>query len=455
MARRDRFFDGLETRTLLSASIEGEVLVLNGTDQPDTIVVEAGDNDGEVRVFGVDGVEDGTLFQNINRLAVNLGAGDDSFTINGTIRNTAGEAFRTAIFGNDGDDTIIGGNTIDNIYGGLGNDTIFGRGMDDRLFGGDGDDTIYGNAGNDQIFAGFGDDTVYGGFGADNLRGGGGHDTIFGNHGSDFIDAGDGDDIVRAGNGSDTVFGGAGDDDLNGGAGNDTLVGGLGANLIVGGAGDDDMFDAASRGFMRGGPGSDGYFTHSAGWLDVEPGDRGIDFDNPLSDYDNDVSLDLWDLAEQLVTATGRSLPDSFASLAASARTLNEASLVSLGGLFDLASGEIGVQIASDYIPFGESGSGVIEGLRAWATDAGPLVTDFNQDGAVLDYDDIVGSLDFMLIFLPQQQQANATVLINGIIAAEDEFRAFASAFNTFLADVQASTRLGTAVVDLFSLQLD
>lgn len=454
MARRDQFFGNLEPRTLLSASIEGEILIINGTDQADAIVVEAGDNDGEVRVFGVDGVEDGTVFQNVNRLLANLGGGDDSFTINGTIRNTAGEAFRTAIFGNDGDDTITGGNTIDNIYGGLGNDTIFGRGMDDRLFGGDGDDTIYGNAGNDQIFAGLGNDTVYGGFQNDRINGGAGADTILGNQGSDFIDAGDGDDIVRAGNGRDTVFGGAGDDDLNGGFGNDTLAGGLGVNLIIGGAGDDDMFDAGGQGFMRGGAGADGYFGRSAGWLDVELGDRGIDFDTPLSDFDNDLSSDLWSLAEDLVVETGRSLPDSFADLAAAARTLNEVSLDSLGGLFNLASGEIGVQIASDYIPFGESGSGVIEGLRAWATDSGPLVTDFNQDGALLDFEDIVGSLDLMLIFLPQQQQAGAIDFINGIIAANTEFRAFTSAFDAFLADVQADAGFGTAMVDLFNQQI-
>src|SRR5918992_1538142 len=78
------------------------------------------------------------------------------------------------IFGRNGNDTIAGSTSDDEIHGGRGNDIIAGGGGDDLLFGGDGNDTIYatgpatlqlvpftgfvyaeGGNGNDHLVAGF------------------------------------------------------------------------------------------------------------------------------------------------------------------------------------------------------------------------------------------------------------------------------------------------------------
>lgn len=450
-----QLMEGLEARTLLSAVIDGEVLVITGTDQADAIVIEAGANDGEVRVSGVEGVADGTTFQNVNRLLASLGAGDDSFTINGEIRNTAGDLFRTAVFGNNGNDTLIGGTTVDTLYGGLGDDTLRGGQLNDRIFGGAGDDTIFGNRGRDQIFAGAGDDEVFGGTQRDRINGGSGVDTIFGNLGNDEINAGTGNDIVRSGNGRDTVFGGEGFDDINGGFGNDRLFGGADGDLLRGNFGNDELFSGDDSGdAMRGGAGSDAFFGSTATISDPTAQDRGFDFDNPISSFDNDLDSSFWDFAAQIGSEYRAELPESFADLAVAARGLNDAANGSLSSLFDLASTAIGVQITSDFVPFGEAGSGVVSVFESMGDTLSPLVTDFDQDGAIIDYDDIASSLDLMLILLPQQQQSTAISLVSGVVQAETEFRAFESAFDSFLSDVQSDSALNDAIASFFTLQL-
>src|SRR5262249_25165258 len=76
------------------------------------------------------------------------------------------------LFGDDGDDTIIGGSNIDGIWGGNGNDVLYGGAGNDYLWGGAGSGKLYGQAGGDELavnsdgysdFAdgGAGDDTAY------------------------------------------------------------------------------------------------------------------------------------------------------------------------------------------------------------------------------------------------------------------------------------------------------
>ncbi|MEB3358472.1 MAG: calcium-binding protein [Synechococcales bacterium] len=73
------------------------------------------------------------------------------------------------VFGNGGQDQLIGGDLADALSGGTGNDLLLGNGGSDRLAGGAGNDFIDGGAGNDQIFGGSGVDFVFTGAGADQV----------------------------------------------------------------------------------------------------------------------------------------------------------------------------------------------------------------------------------------------------------------------------------------------
>ena len=61
-----------------------------------------------------------------------------------------------------GDDTIDGGDNDDLIYGEQGDDSLLGGSGDDTIEGGEGDDLIYGQDGDDSLLGGTGSDTIYG-----------------------------------------------------------------------------------------------------------------------------------------------------------------------------------------------------------------------------------------------------------------------------------------------------
>jgi Ca2+-binding RTX toxin-like protein len=206
------------------------------------------------------------------------------------------------IFGNNGNNTLNGGNAGDSIFGLGGNDVLNGRGGEDLLVGGTGSDTLNGGNGNDTIVwnNGDGSDTVNGGNGTDTqvvngapagdvftvarlgtgptvlfdrtnlinfrltldsverltVNGLGGDDrltignlaatalglvTFNGGAGNDTLDgSGTAVQIVASGDGgNDFLTGGSGNDSLNGDSGNDVLVGGRGADTVTGGGGDD------------------------------------------------------------------------------------------------------------------------------------------------------------------------------------------------------------------------
>jgi hypothetical protein len=69
---------------------------------------------------------------------ITLGAGNDRVTISGPIRSHAGGG----IYGEDGDDTLNGGSTFDQLLGGPGSDTLIGGSGADRFYGGPDDDTL-------------------------------------------------------------------------------------------------------------------------------------------------------------------------------------------------------------------------------------------------------------------------------------------------------------------------
>ena len=140
-------------------------------------------------------------------------------------------ATSSIINGNLGDDRIGVGDytsTVSNssVYGGQGNDTInlYGEITDTLIDGGLGNDIIngsaasgfaaYGNEGNDSLLGGNGDDDLQGGFGNDTIHGGQGADTLIGGVGNDIILGGQGDDTITGGKGADTMTGGDGNNNF-------------------------------------------------------------------------------------------------------------------------------------------------------------------------------------------------------------------------------------------------
>jgi Ca2+-binding RTX toxin-like protein len=193
--------------------------------------------------------------------------------------------------GNDGADSILGGDGNDTIYAGAtdtGADTLVGGDDDDVLAGGAGDDALIGNGattagfiagtagtddGTNQVYGGAGNDAIaIGGFndGAATFTtaglivntavanaaaafgteggeafGGAGDDYIVGTaSGHDLVGMGDGDDTVVLGSGNDTVYAGADDtgaDDVFADAGDNTVFTGAGADSITATTGDNEI----------------------------------------------------------------------------------------------------------------------------------------------------------------------------------------------------------------------
>ena len=119
------------------------------------------------------------------------------------------------VFGDAGDNSLMGGTGSDRLYGGSGNDSFDA---------GNGDDILYGNGGNDVFVAGAGHDQLYGGSGNDTFSGGSGNDVLYGNGGNDILVGGEGDDLLYGGSGNDRFEGGLGNDELWLNGGSDTVV---------------------------------------------------------------------------------------------------------------------------------------------------------------------------------------------------------------------------------------
>lgn len=254
----------------------------------------------EVVIDGDDGADNITVNFSDGKTIMG-GADNDTITVNG-------RGLGADIFGEEGDDTIVGGAGPDFILGGAGNDDISGRGgadiLDggapragfpdmniinggngaDLILGGEDVDIVFGNDGADRISLFGGDDIVDAGSGSDEIFSGAGNDLVIGGPAADLISGGAGDDELDGGAGQDTIFGGAGEDVITGGAandviqggtGNDTINGNAGLDTLGGGAGDDTITGGVGNDTISGGPGNDtlnGQAQH-----DVIHGDGGDD----------------------------------------------------------------------------------------------------------------------------------------------------------------------------------
>ena len=71
----------------------------------------------------------------------------------------SGAAAGSSLYGDDGDDKLVGGNFADKLYGDDGQDTIRGNGGDDFMYGGQSNDLLRGGNGQDNMWGGGGKDT--------------------------------------------------------------------------------------------------------------------------------------------------------------------------------------------------------------------------------------------------------------------------------------------------------
>ena len=206
------------------------------------------------------------------------------------------------LYGNMGDDTLMGGAGNQWLWGGKGDDVLEGGENNDRLMGNMGDDMLRGDEGNDTLIGGPGADEIFGGTvdedgehtdkgtsdtasyamseegvdidlsptlfgkpaptaeggdaegdtlkGIENVTGSDHTDKLTGDEKNNTLMGGKGDDwddpntrTVEGGlfgkGGNDIIAGGDGMDKIDGGAGSDDLWGQKGDDLILGGAGDD------------------------------------------------------------------------------------------------------------------------------------------------------------------------------------------------------------------------
>lgn len=277
-----RFFEPLETRKLMSASLVNGVLTVSGSNLNDVIAVSQ--DATRVRV-NENGVVSAFALSSVNSVVVDGLGGNDQLLGRTNLQKPM------TLRGGEGNDTLVGGAKGDLIEGGAGHDRVdyshrsqnMNISLDDvandgaanekdnvrsdieLIQTGRGNDLIRGNDNDNFIYPGTGSDTVYGMGGHDlisaesatasepkTIYGGEGNDwitvtgpaaaSVLGEGGNDRIDGGGGADVLDGGVGLDTISGNAANDTLRGGADSDTLSGGAGNDQISGDDGNDTIY---------------------------------------------------------------------------------------------------------------------------------------------------------------------------------------------------------------------
>lgn len=174
------------------------------------------------------------------------------------------------VYGQGGDDTLIGGSSSNVLYGDADNDTLSGLNGNDELYGGTGDDVLDGGSGSDRLEGGGGDDVYVNVDAADTLveLPDEGIDTVQTNISFTLEALGDFENLTLKGLGAINGTGNSADNVLTGNAAANTLVGGEGADALVGAAGND---------VLDGGNGDDTYVLNSGDGSDFISDGSGVD----------------------------------------------------------------------------------------------------------------------------------------------------------------------------------
>ncbi len=179
----------LEPRRLLSATLSSAgLLTITGTPNDDRIsmvrttkgqlivtqksTINKPDNTGTLSTVETTNFS----LAAVKSILVNAGDGNDSVSVAGGWKYHV--VIPSRINGQNGNDSLTGGDANDTIRGGAGDDLINGGAGNDSLYGEDGVDRITGDTGADLLDGGYGNDRLYAddGAGQDTLRGGGSKD---------------------------------------------------------------------------------------------------------------------------------------------------------------------------------------------------------------------------------------------------------------------------------------
>ncbi len=130
-----------------------------------------------------------------------------------------------AVYGGTGNDGMYGEYFYTSQYYFLGRDQFFAQGYGNNVTLNQRGSFLFGEAGNDVLLGSLVDDTLDGGADHDYAEGYLGNDTLIGGAGNDILNGDEGHDVVRGDSEVDRLGGGEGSDVLVGGAGSDTLYG--------------------------------------------------------------------------------------------------------------------------------------------------------------------------------------------------------------------------------------
>ena len=267
-------YETCEPRRLLAGIVltaaTGQV-VIGGTGAADVARVT---QSGDTVTFTQEGFGTQTFTTSEVTSILFVGLGGDDFFENQT-------SIPSLAFGQNGNDTLIGGSGNDRLVGNNDDDIIRGNAGDDFLVAGNGNDFIDAGVGNDRVLGVNGDNRLEGGAGDDRIFGGNGADTISDISGENIIAGRGGDDSISGGSDRDLIYGGPGDDFIRGfggddfiyaQAGNDIVSGGSGVDVVAGNDGDDQLQGEQGNDRIVGGPGNDrASFSGALASYDVFP----------------------------------------------------------------------------------------------------------------------------------------------------------------------------------------
>lgn len=250
---------------IISAGSGFDQLEIDNSDDTEDIIVRYRNTEAGI-IKG--GANDGTIFQNIERMSIVTGEGNDKIVLVAT--NPPSPFFTNRIEANGGDDLIVGSDGDDIIYTGSGNDLVRAKKGNDSINLAPGVKEIMGGRDYDQMLINQGHATEpividYSDRRLGMIIGGENDGSTFRSIEAIIGSTGSGDDMVdlsstmttsstggplpsfATGDGNDVVVGGQGNDILSGEAGDDTLIGNKGSDELWGGLGSDRLIGVDTR----------------------------------------------------------------------------------------------------------------------------------------------------------------------------------------------------------------